>query len=464
MAFPRAFVNRLKPHVPSLAVNTMERHDGVIRHNNAAFATVGPQGGDAWQVVLDDSWQQMSGHSDGRASSHAHRGADHGGGHGTGPLPFDHIADQVGAGEDWDTGSSEVWETGSSSDGDSGFEDTGGSSSGAGFENFDSGLESGMESGSEFSAALSIPGSPSREQDMGGSHLPWEAEAFTTERPAPRSLAGRLGTVDRPRMMAGEMAPHQHHHHHHHHHHQMHELGGMVQHRQQQGAVPPPPEAPPSDWTAPGVNMEPQVRPEPEVGGKRRQEYMHQVPLQQVSPQMEAGAMAAAQQQAQQAQQMQMHQMQQAQSSPRVDFHVAQQQEVPARRDGEPAVCPLCERGCETHHRLGFFWRKFGYDGPPYCSRCSSVFRAHMVTRTVSNDKCSRAEPCNRCAKILSQFRTTKTEAFASMDSCVAKKPVVEKVEEDPTDTLACPHCVSTQGIPTMTCLPGMFLRDCLWL
>ena len=46
-------------------------------------------------------------------------------------------------------------------------------------------------------------------------------------------------------------------------------------------------------------------------------------------------------------------------------------------------VCPLCDRPCERHHRLGRFWRKFGYAGPPYCTRCSSVFRAHLVTRLV---------------------------------------------------------------------------------
>ena len=44
-----------------------------------------------------------------------------------------------------------------------------------------------------------------------------------------------------------------------------------------------PPEAPPSDWTAAGVKMVPQVTPEPEVGGKRRQEHMHQLPLRQAA-------------------------------------------------------------------------------------------------------------------------------------------------------------------------------------
>ena len=41
--------------------------------------------------------------------------------------------------------------------------------------------------------------------------------------------------------------------------------------------------------------------------------------------------------------------------------------------DGSSCDCPLCERPCVTHHRLGKFWQKFGYAGPPYCTRCSSL-------------------------------------------------------------------------------------------
>ena len=68
--------------------------------------------------------------------------------------------------------------------------------------------------------------------------------------------------------------------------------------------------------------------------------------------------------------------------------------------DGSSCDCPLCERPCETHHRLGKFWQKFGYAGPPYCTRCSSVFRAHLVTRLVAQGTCSREKPCRRCAKV----------------------------------------------------------------
>ena len=110
-----------------------------------------------------------------------------------------------------------------------------------------------------------------------------------------------------------------------------------------------------------------------------------------------------------------------------------------AGNSGGEVVCPLCDRACEEHHRLGFFWRKFGYAGPPYCSRCSSVFRAHMVTRTVSTDKCSRDQPCERCEKVLAQFGTSTTEAFAAMDKCV-RKPT--KVQADKAEAQTpCPHC-----------------------
>lgn len=115
---------------------------------------------------------------------------------------------------------------------------------------------------------------------------------------------------------------------------------------------------------------------------------------------------------------------------------------VPAEVTGPdgPLVCPLCNRQCQSHHRLGLFWRKFGYNGPAYCSRCSSVFRAHMVTRTVSNDMCTRDQPCERCELILSAFKTDRQEAFAAMDRCEAKKPQVEK-EPLPEEVIPCPHC-----------------------
>ena len=68
------------------------------------------------------------------------------------------------------------------------------------------------------------------------------------------------------------------------------------------------------------------------------------------------------------------------------------------------------------------------------------MFRAHMVTRTVSNDKCLRDQPCARCAAILAKFKVSREEAFAAMDTCDAKKPLVVK-PPPPKDVVACPHC-----------------------
>jgi hypothetical protein len=31
--------------------------------------------------------------------------------------------------------------------------------------------------------------------------------------------------------------------------------------------------------------------------------------------------------------------------------------------------CPICHRQRKGRHRLGLYWRKFGYAGPEYCTR-----------------------------------------------------------------------------------------------
>ena len=102
-------------------------------------------------------------------------------------------------------------------------------------------------------------------------------------------------------------------------------------------------------------------------------------------------------------------------------------------RRGASQTCPICHRVCKQHHRLGLFWRKFGYAGPDYCaphaspraagpalritpalltlqretdradvtagSTCSSAFRAHVVLCTVGPEICSRKKPCSVSAK-----------------------------------------------------------------
>jgi hypothetical protein len=108
--------------------------------------------------------------------------------------------------------------------------------------------------------------------------------------------------------------------------------------------------------------------------------------------------------------------------------------------DGEPIACPLCHRQCEGHHRLGYHWGKFGYSGPPYCSRCASVFRAHMIKRTVSADRCDRTKPCDSCSTVLNHFSCSREEAYAHMDESAASRPRRSESGEDAEST-PCPYC-----------------------
>jgi hypothetical protein len=115
---------------------------------------------------------------------------------------------------------------------------------------------------------------------------------------------------------------------------------------------------------------------------------------------------------------------------------------------------------------------KFGYDGPPYCSRCSSVFRAHMVTRTVSASKCSRQNPCAQCVVVLAHFHNSREEAFAAMDEAARKTQTqlrdsanvkiqngaassAEDAEAREEAVVQCPHCREEGSRKSM----GMFWR-----
>ena len=51
--------------------------------------------------------------------------------------------------------------------------------------------------------------------------------------------------------------------------------------------------------------------------------------------------------------------------------------DAPAQQTGSP-TCPICHRERKEHHRLGFYWQKFGYAGPEYCTphpHCCCRFR-----------------------------------------------------------------------------------------
>ena len=91
--------------------------------------------------------------------------------------------------------------------------------------------------------------------------------------------------------------------------------------------------------------------------------------------------------------------------------------EPPAVAAEACTTCPFCVRACAEHHRTGQFWKCFGYDGPPYCNRCASTFRAHCVVRGVTERKCSREVPCPTCAMVLSHFNCSAEQAFAAMSA-----------------------------------------------
>jgi hypothetical protein len=107
-------------------------------------------------------------------------------------------------------------------------------------------------------------------------------------------------------------------------------------------------------------------------------------------------------------------------------------------------LCPLCG---EHHHRLGHFWQKFGYEGPAYCSRCSCVFRSHMLTCTVASDKCTREVPCDRCNKVLVHFTKPHAEIFAAMDEAQPMSRGTYSrpgASSDGGPEVACPLCSRT--------------------
>jgi hypothetical protein len=81
----------------------------------------------------------------------------------------------------------------------------------------------------------------------------------------------------------------------------------------------------------------------------------------------------------------------------------------------QQATCPICDG--DKGQRLGKYWKKFGYNGPMYCSSCASVFRAHILTENVSPHTCSRTRPCKRCAPVLEGFQPPLEKVFALMDA-----------------------------------------------
>lgn len=132
---------------------------------------------------------------------------------------------------------------------------------------------------------------------------------------------------------------------------------------------------------------------------------------------------------------------------------------------GEDMVCPFCNsagpesdrEGKKTRmrrkretprrkQRFGRWWRMLGYDGPPYCQRCSEVFRDHLMRQTPNSAECSRENPCDDCARVVACFvAPTHAELWERIDArCRANKQKqtgkrarckIEPGTESPTDT-----------------------------
>jgi hypothetical protein len=114
------------------------------------------------------------------------------------------------------------------------------------------------------------------------------------------------------------------------------------------------------------------------------------------------------------------------------------------------AACPFCLQSCKEGkwNQLGLHWKKLGYRGPPYCKRCASVFRAHIMRQQVSSSCCSRETPCGKCSAVLKHFEQKSPDViYRLMDervrnSQMVKAKVVELEGETSANALApCPFC-----------------------
>jgi hypothetical protein len=81
--------------------------------------------------------------------------------------------------------------------------------------------------------------------------------------------------------------------------------------------------------------------------------------------------------------------------------------------------------------RFGRWWRMVGYDGPPYCQRCSEVFRDHLMRQTPNSAQCSRDNPCDDCARVLECFsRSTDGQLWNRIDERNSKNKAKQREKE----------------------------------
>ena len=80
-----------------------------------------------------------------------------------------------------------------------------------------------------------------------------------------------------------------------------------------------------------------------------------------------------------------------------------------------------------------------GYDGPPYCQRCSEVFRDHLMRQTPNSAKCSRDNPCDDCARVLVCFkRDSDEELWQRIDERNQSNKEKQAQTSDPVEEAIC--------------------------
>lgn len=67
-------------------------------------------------------------------------------------------------------------------------------------------------------------------------------------------------------------------------------------------------------------------------------------------------------------------------------------------------------------NKVGKWWKMYGYSGPPYCQRCSEVFRDHIIRQISNSANCSRANPCTDCSQVLNYLPLPHEDVYAKMD------------------------------------------------
>ena len=89
--------------------------------------------------------------------------------------------------------------------------------------------------------------------------------------------------------------------------------------------------------------------------------------------------------------------------------------------------CFRNRKDARRHNRQGKWWSSVGYDGDPYCQRCSEIFRDHIIRSMSNSANCDRKHPCHDCEQILTCFTGGRAAAYKKMEERRAKSAAPEK-------------------------------------